>query len=500
MKILTSQQIKQADEFTIKNEPVSSIDLMERAASKCVEWLKNKYITVQPFAIFCGVGNNGGDGLVIARLLAENKYHVKVFVVEFSKSYSPDFIINLEKLKKTNIELVALSENDFHFKTAPDSIIIDAIFGSGLNKPIEGFVAKIVHQMNSHKIVSIDIPSGLFCENNQNNNLKNVVTAKYTLTFQQPKLAMMFPQNDTFCGECFILPIGLHPDFFKTVETPYFYTTKNEVKSIVLPRKKYAHKGNFGHALLMVGSYGKMGAAILSSKACLRAGVGLLTVHVPKEGVQIIQTAVPEAICSTSDEEKFIANVPVLDNYDAIGVGSGIGMEKQTQNALKLLIQHVDFPIVFDADALNILSENKTWLAFLPNLSILTPHPKEFERLVGKWSNDEERLKLQIDFSAKNDVIVVLKGAYTSISTPLGKVYFNSSGNPGMATAGSGDVLTGIITSLLAQGYLPENAAILGVYLHGVAGDLAKEQVGEASMIASDIIDQLPNAYGWLRV
>lgn len=500
MKILTSEQIKKADEFTIKNEPISSINLMERAATKCVEWLKNKYNSEKSFAIFCGVGNNGGDGLVIARLLAEKKYDVKVFVVEFSKNYSPDFIINLEKLKKTSIELVTLSEKDVHFKIAPNIIVIDAIFGSGLNKPIDGFVAKIIHQMNSHEIISIDIPSGLFCEDNQNNNLKNIVNANYTLTFEQPKLAMMFPQNDIFCGECIVLPIGLHPDFFKTVETPYFYTTKQDVKGLVLPRQKFSHKGIYGHALLMVGSYGKMGAAILSSKACLRSGVGLLTVYVPKEGMQIIQTAVPEAMCSTSNEQKFIADVPALDAYDAIGVGSGVGMEKQTQNALKLLIQNVDFPIVIDADALNILSENKTWLAFLPNSSILTPHPKEFERLVGKWSNDEERLKLQIDFSAKNDVIVVLKGAHTSISTPLGKVYFNSSGNPGMATAGTGDVLTGIITSLLAQEYLPENAAILGVYLHGVAGDVAVENIGEEALIASDIIDSLPKAYGWLKI
>lgn len=500
MKILTAQQIKQADEFTIKNEPISSIDLMERAATRCVEWLKNKYNTDKSFAIFCGVGNNGDDGLVIARLLAEKKYDVKVFVVEFSKNYSPDFIINLEKLKKTGIELVTLSEKEVHFKIALNSIVIDAIFGSGLNKPIDGFVAEIIHQMNTHEIVSIDIPSGLFCEDNQNNNLKNIVNANYTLTFEQPKLAMMFPQNNIFCGECIVLPIGLHPDFIKKVETPYFFTTKQDVKRLVLPRQKFSHKGTYGHALLIAGSLGKMGAAILSSKACLRSGVGLLTVHVPTVGLPILQTAVPEAMCSVDEETNYFTAIKNTEIYQAIGIGPGIGLEKQTQNALKLLIQNVDFPLVLDADALNILSENKTWLAFLPNNSILTPHPKEFERLVGKWSNDEDRLKLQIDFSAKNNVIVVLKGAYTSISTPLGKVHFNSSGNPGMATAGAGDVLTGIIASLLAQGYLPEDAAILGVYLHGVAGDLAKEQVGEVSMIASDIIDQLPNAYGWLRV
>lgn len=500
MKILTAQQIKQADEFTIKHEPISSINLMERAATKCVEWLKNKYNSEKSFAIFCGVGNNGGDGLVIARLLVKNNYSVKVFVVEFSKIYSPDFKINLKKLKKTNVELVNLSENNFQFKIAPDFIVIDAIFGSGLNKPINGFVAEIIHQINLCEIVSIDIPSGLFCENNQNNNLKNIVNANYTLTFEQPKLAMMFPQNNVFCGECTVLPIGLHPDFIKTLETSYFFTTKQDVKGLVLPRQKFSHKGTYGHALLVAGSLGKMGAAVLSSKSCLRSGVGLLTVHVPTVGLQVLQTAVPEAMCSVDEETNYFTAIKNTEKYQAIGIGPGIGLEKQTQNALKLLIQNTVLSMVIDADAINILAENKTWLAFLPNFSILTPHHKEFERLVGKWSNDEERLKLQIDFSAKNNVIVVLKGAFTSISTPLGNVYFNSSGNPGMATAGAGDVLTGVITSLMAQGYEPENAAILGVYLHGVAGDLAKEQMGEISLIASDIVEQLPNAYGWLRV
>ena len=500
MKILTSQQIKLADEFTIKNEPISSIDLMERAATRCFDWIKIHYKIENSFSIFCGVGNNGGDGLVIARLLAENQYQVKVFVVEFSKKYSNDFELNLEKLKKTKVEIVILTENDFQFKIPINTIVVDAIFGSGLNKPIDGFVAKIIHQINSHQIVSIDIPSGLFCEDNQNNNSKNIITARYTLTFQQPKLAMMFPQNDLYFGECSILPIGLHPDFIKKINTNYFFTTKQDVKELVAPRKKYSHKGIYGHALLVTGSYGKMGSAVLSSKACLRTGVGLLTTHVPKEGVQIIQTSIPEAMCSASYEDKFIADIPLLDNYDAIGVGPGIGMDKPTQNALKLLIQNAKNPMVIDADAINILSENKTWLAFLPNLCILTPHPKEFERLVGKWNNDEERLALQIDFSVKNNVIVVLKGAHTSISTPEGHVFFNSSGNPGMATAGAGDVLTGIITSFLAQGYLPEKAAIFGVYIHGVAGDIAVENIGEEALIASDIIENLPQAFGWVKI
>lgn len=500
MKILTSEQIKKADEFTIKNEPIKSIDLMERAAKQCFEWIKNKYSTKKSFSIFCGVGNNGGDGLVIARLLAEANYSVSVFVVEFSKNYSVDFTTHLERLKKNKVQFTTLTDDNFRFIIPANTIVIDAIFGSGLNKPVDGFVAHIVHQLNNYKIVSVDIPSGLFCEDNQNNLPENIVRATYTLTFQQPKLAMMFPQNNIFCGEGVVLPIGLHLDFINNVETNYYFTTKQDVKSLVVPRRKIAHKGNFGHALILAGSYGKMGAAVLSSKACLRTGVGLLTTHVPKCGLTVLQTSIPEAMCSTSDENEFISDLPNIENFEAIGVGPGIGTEKQTQNVLKLLIQNTKIPLVLDADALNILSENKTWLAFLPESSILTPHPKEFERLVGKWEHDEERLKLQVDFSVKNKVIVVLKGANTSISMPNGKTYFNSSGNPGMATAGAGDVLTGIITSLVAQGYLPEDAAILGVYLHGVAGDVAAENLGEEALIASDIIEHLPQAYGWLKI
>lgn len=500
MKILTAQQIRGADQYTIEHEPISSIDLMERAAQRCLEWLMKRFDSTTHFSIFCGVGNNGGDGLAIARLLAQENYKVQVFVVEFSKSYSADFTTNLDRLGKTTVGVEYLNETNTTVEITAQSIVVDAIFGSGLNKPVTGFVAEIIQQINQNTVVAIDIPSGMFSENNEGNDLKNVVKAAYTLTFQQPKLAMMFPQYVAAFGEIELIDIGLSADFIYQQETPYYFITKQDVKGLVLPRQKFSHKGTYGHALLIAGSLGKMGAAVLSSKACLRSGVGLLTVHVPTVGLPILQTAVPEAMCSVDEENNYFTAIKNTEKYQVIGVGPGIGLEKQTQNALKLLIQNTVLPMVVDADALNILAENKTWLSFLPNNSILTPHPKEFERLVGKWIGDEERLQLQRDFAVKHQLIVVLKGAYTAVALPNGNVHFNSSGNAGMATAGSGDVLTGIITSLLAQGYEPKHAALLGVYSHGVAGDLAKEQVGEISLIASDIVEQLPNAYGWLRV
>jgi NAD(P)H-hydrate epimerase len=470
---------------------------MERAATKCFDWIIKNYSSETEFAIFCGVGNNGGDGLVIARLLKQANYKVTVYIVEFSDNYSPDFKTNLERLE--NVEVNYLNQDKYRFVLRPNVVVVDAIFGSGLTRSIDGFITEIVHQINKEEIVAIDLPSGLFAEDNRENNFDNIVKAKTTLTFQQPKLAMLFPQNYFFVGEWIVLPIGLHQGFIEGLHTTSYVTIITDIKKILKPRAKFSHKGTFGHALLIAGSKGKMGAAILSAKACLRAGVGLLTVHIPTKGLEIMQTALPEAMCRTSDENDFIADVPELSAYNAIGIGPGLGMEKQTQNAFKLLIQNANFPLVIDADALNILSENKTWLAFLPQESILTPHPKEFERLVGKWDSDEERLELLQQFAIKHQVIVVLKGANTSIALPSGNIYFNSTGNVGMATAGSGDVLTGIITSLLAQRYLPSEAAILGVYLHGLAGDIAKENLTEFGIIASDIIDALPKAYGWIN-
>jgi NAD(P)H-hydrate epimerase len=271
--------------------------------------------------------------------------------------------------------------------------------------------------------------------------------------------------------------------------------TKRDIKPMMHKRRKYDHKGTFGHALLIAGSYGKMGAAILTAKACLRSGVGLVHAHIPKAGYEIMQTAVPEAMLSMDRYDHYFSALPELDMYHAVGAGPGLGMEKQSQMALKLLIQECQQNMVFDADALNILAENKTWLPFLPQGTILTPHPKEFQRLAGHWKDDFEKLDILRNFCSKYHVYLVLKGAHTATCFPDGKIYFNSTGNPGMATAGSGDVLTGMITGLLAQGYTPGQAAVIGVFIHGLAGDLAMKEKGMESLIAGDIIEHLGRAF-----
>ncbi len=500
MKILSAEQIREADAYTIAHEPVKSVDLMERAAKACVEWITHFYPgTGTTVRVFCGTGNNGGDGLAIARLLSAKKYRVEVMIVRGGGKISGDFRINEERLKKIKGITVReiSSKKQLPSAAGEPGIIIDALFGTGLSGPAEGTAAEVIYHINNSKapVISIDVPSGLFCDKPSLSGSKNIVKATHTLTFELPKMAFMFPENAPFCGSWHVLPISLDKSFIAGAETKTYYTDEKAVRKIYRPRQKFSHKGNYGHALLLSGSYGKMGAAILASRACLRAGAGLLTTHIPRCGYSILQSAVPEAMVTTDSSDNILSDTIKPERYNAIGIGPGTGVEKQTQNMLKLLIQNTDLPLVIDADAINILAENKTWLSFVPANSIYTPHPGEFERLCGQAGDDFERQKIQSAFAVKYGVYVVLKGAHTAIACPDGSSHFNSKGNPGMATAGSGDVLTGIITGLLAQGYSSRDACLLGVYLHGLAGDIAEEKHGVEALLAGDIIEHIGNAF-----
>lgn len=498
MKILNVAQIREADAYTIANEPIASIDLMERAAAKCSAWLIQHYGRSKNYKVFCGTGNNGGDGLVIARLLTEKNISVETFVVRFSENCSDDFTINFQRLSK--IKKIKVSD----IKTAEEissidknDIIVDAIFGSGLSKAISGgIVSEVIDAINKSKaeVLAVDIPSGLFGENNSENNGK-IIQASQTLTFQVPKLSFFYARNEKYVGKWHVLPIGLHPKFIEQTDVKNYFVEEEDCHALIKTRKKFSHKGNYGHALLVCGSYGKIGAAVLSARACIKSGAGLVTSHIPKCAYIIMQSSMPEIMCSIDAEENIISDTVDIKPYNAVGVGPGIGNDEKTQKSLKLLIQNCSFPVVFDADAINILAENKTWLSFVSKNSIFTPHPKEFERIAGKSSDESERQKLQTEFSKKYGVYVILKGAYTCISTPAGDCYFNSTGNPGMATGGSGDVLTGIITGLLAQGYTSFEASLLGVYIHGLAGDLAAKRYGYEATTASEIINMLGKAF-----
>jgi hydroxyethylthiazole kinase-like uncharacterized protein yjeF len=459
-------------------------------------------MTDKRILIFIGPGNNGGDGLALARLLAENDFRPELFYVHFTDKTSNDWNFNFNRnLRYSNLKFNKLDEIEQFPIVCSDDIIVDAIFGSGLNRPLDGFPLEIVKLINltDSMVVSVDMPSGLFGEDNRLNINNNVVRADYTLAFQMPKLSFMFSENYCYTGKWQILPIGLHPVALRETNSPYFFLEKKEVSLLLKKRNKFDHKGVYGHGLLVAGSYGKFGSAILSARAALRSGIGLVTCHIPHLGVEIIQTAVPEAMVQVDRSDIIVSEIVDVEKYNAIGIGPGLGTNHESQDALYKLIITFKGPVVIDADAINMLSINMSWLSLLHDQIILTPHLKEFERIAGETKSSFERLERQMEFSITYKCIVVLKGAHTSISTPDGRVFFNSTGNPGMATAGSGDALTGIILSLLAQGYTPENAAVVAVYLHGLAGDLAVDRFCYESVIATDIIDNIGMAFNVIR-
>ncbi|MDQ1332200.1 MAG: ADP-dependent NAD(P)H-hydrate dehydratase / NAD(P)H-hydrate epimerase [Bacteroidota bacterium] len=502
MKIFRSYQIKQIDEYTIIHEPVSSVDLMERAANQLFKWFISRFDRKHPIFIFAGPGNNGGDGLALARMLFFERYKPEVFFVKLSSQTSGDCESNLKRLEnETDVPFRTIAEIGQFPEIREEGIIVDAIFGSGLSRPAEGLAAEIIQKINNcHSTkISIDIPSGLFGEDNSTNNAENIINADFTLSFQFPKLAFMFPENEKFTGEWTILPIGLDNGIIEATDTQYAFLDNSLIKPLLKPRNKFDHKGIFGHGLLIGGSYGKMGAVVLGAKAALRTGIGLITCHIPACGDLILQCSAPEAMVIHDRSEKYVSETGTVDTFSAVGVGPGIGTGPETQNALYDLLLKCKKPLVIDADGLNIISENKKWLEAIPAGTVLTPHPKEFERLAGKSSDSFSRLKNQTEFSARFNCIVVLKGAHTCITAPDGRVWFNNTGNPGMATAGSGDVLTGMILSLLARGYEPLNAALTGVYLHGLAGDVAAGRSDQESLIASDIIREIGAAYNKIR-
>ncbi|MFT4094546.1 MAG: NAD(P)H-hydrate dehydratase [Niabella sp.] len=493
MKLLNASQIRAWDQYTMAHEPIASIDLMERAAAACENWLA-QYYPHKTCYIFCGKGNNGGDGLALARLLHHKNVSVKVFILETGSPASADFEKNLERLYLLKTIPVTFIKNPGDFpNVSSEALIIDALFGTGLNRKLEGLAAGLVEYINElsdNTVIAIDLPSGLLC--NVPSTGFPVIKATCTLSFQCFKPALLIASNESYFGEVHILDIKLLPGYLNTIETKFHTTDKSIIKKIYRPRRAFSHKGTYGHSLLIAGSYGKMGAAVLCTRACLRSGAGLVTAHVPKNGVGILQISAPEAMCKADKDENIVTEITYdLSTCSAIGIGPGIDHSSITAGLLYEIITSYHKPMVIDADALNILSEHKEWLNILPEGSILTPHPKEFARLFGADLNDFEKIDTALNQAGELGVIIILKGHRTFIATPDGEGYFNTTGNAGMATGGSGDVLTGLLTGLLSQGYLPADAAVLGVYLHGAAGDLAAARYGMEAMIAGDIIEAL---------
>lgn len=495
LKILTTEQIRKADRATMEREPIESVDLMERAGNACADWLISRYATDRPFVIIAGVGNNGGDALVVARKLIEKEYSVKTFVVRYSEKFATDLQVNFDRLVRIGHEVQYILEEGQFPAISSDTVIVDGLFGSGLNRPVEGLAATCIGQINASiaDVIAIDIPSGLFADAPTPKG-SAVISASATLSFEVPKLSFMLPGADEWTGTWEILPIGLDPLFIAEAKTNLYLVDHLKAYAPFFLRDKFDHKGKFGHTLIVAGSHGKMGAAVLTTRAALRSGSGLVTSYVPHVGYTIMQASVPEAMCIEDDFSEILATVPDIKPYTTIAVGPGLGTAKKTRRMLKKLCQEFNRSMVLDADAINLMAEAGDAAEWVPKHSVLTPHIGEFERLFGTSKNEFERLVKLRKEAQSWKVFILLKGAHSALATPDGAIYFNDTGNPGMAKGGSGDVLTGIMAAMLAQTGDPFTAAVCGMFIHGLAGDLAEEFSGTHGMIASDIVDNIGEA------
>lgn len=499
MKLFTATQIHELDQYTIEHEPITSIKLMERAADALAETISIRWDETTPMVVFAGPGNNGGDALAVARLLKQRGYDIVAYLFNVSGKLSADCQENMNLLKKKYPNVLKEVTKEFDPPTlTKETLVIDGLFGSGINKPLTGGFAEVVRYINQSDatVVSIDIPSGLMTEDNTFNVKSNIVNADFTLTLGMKKLCMMMADNQQYLGEVQVLDIGLSREYIENTPAQCRIITEEDVADRMKTRDDFAHKGAMGHALLVAGSRGMAGAAVLAARACLRSGVGKVTVHTPTCNSNIMQISIPEAIVQADRGEDTLTQAIDANKYSAMGIGPGLGVTEGTAIALMTQIRSTKVPVVVDADAINILASHRAWLQQLPDGIIFTPHPKEMDRLLDSPpADDYDRMMKASEMAQRLRVFVLLKGHYSALCLPNGDILFNSTGNAGMATAGSGDVLTGIITALLARGYNQQDAAMIGMYLHGLAGDLAMQEMGMESLMASDIIDHLPQAF-----
>lgn len=500
MKIFNAEQIRAIDAYTIQHEPVLSINLMERAALACFKALEGRLNKSNTIAVFCGMGNNGGDGLALTRLLNQNGFNAIAYLIHHSEKASKDNQINQQRLKSAYPKKLQEIKDIQELGKLPKErfkIIVDALLGTGLNKAPEGLLANTIDFINSFtssSVYSIDVPSGLNCDVSSSQNT-HMVKAACVLTFQFPKMGLVMAENAEYAKAFEVLDIGLHPDAIAQQTTSFHYIGHDLISALLMHRTKFSHKGTHGHGLLLAGSRGKSGAAIIAAKACMKSGAGLLTVHSTKATLSALLQHLPEAMSNADSNPEYISETHHPEKFDAIAFGPGVGMHEDTQRVLKKILQYSTGALLIDADGLNILSENKTWLNFLPPNVILTPHVKEFDRLTHSHNSDFERLSTAREFAARFRCILVLKSAHTAIAMPDGTVFFNSTGNPGLAKAGSGDGLTGILLGLLCRTYTPAQAALIGVYLHGLAADSCAKKISMESMLISDVIEELPTVF-----
>ncbi|MCH5326610.1 MAG: NAD(P)H-hydrate dehydratase [Duncaniella sp.] len=492
MKIFTTENIRAIDRATIEDEGISAVELVHRAAEGMAGVILKRYNPSRPTVIFAGPGNNGADALIVAKFLIEAGFRPHVLLFNFNgNSLSRDCNAAFRELQAVDLpyDLTEIRDRAEIPLLTPNHLVIDGLFGTGLRDPLSGgftMLARTISESGA-AVVSIDVPSGLFGDWNARVIARNVVHADLTLCVQFPRLAFFLADNDPMVGEWKVIDIGLSAKAIDETATNYYYVERDDIRAVLRQRGRFASKADFGHALLFAGSYGMMGAAVMAATGAIRSGVGKLTVHSPRKGFEVMQTTVPEALFSADKDEIVISDMTQRFTYSAIGVGPGIGTNDATRGAFETLVKSAKRPLVIDADGLNIIARTPSLLDHLPPGSILTPHAGEFDRIFGAQSSAEGRMLKAIEVSRRFKCLIVLKGHYTAVVRPDGKIFFNSTGTPALATSGSGDVLTGIITSLLAQGYKPEAASVAGVYIHGLAGEIAAESNGVYGVTGMDI-------------
>ncbi|MBP5498486.1 MAG: NAD(P)H-hydrate dehydratase [Muribaculaceae bacterium] len=498
MKIFTSERIRQIDENTLKAQNISVLDLMERAASAISYEIMTRWRPTKRIVIFAGPGNNGGDALAVARILQEQGYHPEVFLFNTKSS-------SLSACCQTNRDRLAAMPGVYFTEvvslfTPPEldenDVVIDGLFGSGLRAPLKGGYTSLVQYINDSKafVVSIDVPSGLFGEWNIGADRRNIIRANLTLALQFKRLSFFFAENAEFIGECKVLNIDMDIPSIDATPTDFYLIEKDDAKASLKSRNQFTGKYDYGTALIVAGSYGMAGAAILAARGASRAGAGLVTVHTPQINFAPLQAAVPEVVLNADRNQYVVSKIEINHDYNVVALGPGIRTTDETISAIGSFFKNYHKPCILEADALNCIASQPILIKNIPKGSVLTPHAAEFDRLFKQHNSEEERLKKAIDVSRLYEITIVLKGHHTMTVRPDGKVYINSSGNAGMATAGSGDVLTGVIAAMMAQGYSTHRAVMLAVYLHGLAGDIAAKEHGQHGLIAPDIAENIGRA------
>lgn len=492
MKLFTNDEIRAIERQTLQQEAITSMTLIEHVGEAAASEISARYRPTRRTVVFAGPGNNGADALLTAHQLSQRGFKPVVYLFNIGgNALKPDCkkARDILATKSPEVELHIIVKTFDTPDLGPGDLVIDGLFGSGLREPLAGGFMSLVRYINESgaKVVSLDVPSGMFAEWNHQGQERNIVHATLTLAVQFPRIAFFFAENADIVGQWKLLDVGLNKEIAEKTKSNFHLIEDTEVKSLLRKRPAFCSKADFGSALLVAGRYGMAGAAVLAAMGALRAGTGKLTVYGPQCIMPIVQNSVPEALFESDDDKLRLTSVSVEHEYSSIGIGPGLGNAEVTVGAVEALLQRSRQPLVIDADALNCIAHRPSMLKIIPRFSVLTPHAAEFDRIFGEQKSEETRLIKALEVSRHYNIMILLKGHFSKLVRPDGKVYINSSGCAAMATAGSGDVLTGIITGLIAQGYKPEVSALIGAFIHGRAGEIAAAENGTYGTVASDI-------------